>query len=315
MADDANTPTGENKGTETSTQQEPTKPAEKPTSGFVGSSTGQPLTSGSEPEKTDDNQGTEQSGNPKVIGRGGQEMSEEAISQRVERSIRSKFRALMGREATEEEVKQVIQKGLNAPNLTKEDVANYERLKRAEEARKRARQTQEERTNSELKKKDEELAALRQQLKERDERALVERQDASINEAAGQYVDTAYLNYARRDFAEAMVKLSKEDPEQFKKYGQKQVQRWFEKWAKEHPALAKAAESQESQKPTGEQPQERKVVQRPITTTKSAARPPASSSVDAPGMYKGKTVKPGLPNSMNKQELAEYMRSQGLKPL
>jgi hypothetical protein len=255
-----------------------------------------------------------------VLGHGGKPMTEEAISERVERSRKSLLRDLAGTDDPEE-VKKLIAKGKELGAFNKDQAEEYTRLKRQEEARKRARQTEQERVNADLATKDARIKQLEVQLKEQQQTELVHQQDSVISGAAQGYVAAQYMKHAKRDFAEAMVELFKKDAESFKKFGVKQTERWFEKWAKENPGLAKPAVDpsangvdQASGAPVVPAAGTKPVVKRTVTTTKAPARPPAPAGADQAGSFKGKTVKPGQPNSMTKQELNEYMRSQGMRP-
>jgi hypothetical protein len=120
------------------------------------------------------------------------------------------------------------------------------------------------------------------------------------------------MRYAKRDLAEYVNDLKETKPEQFAKFGPKQLERWFEKYSQEKPAFA----AKKEEVPATHAPASNgatKPVRKPVTTTTRQARPPAPAEKDGNGVFKGKTVKAGQPNSMNKSELREYYRSIGRK--
>jgi hypothetical protein len=302
---------------------------------FVGSSTGAPLQSApvaAEPSEVDSvateevgktvepgtedvsDGGSESQAAAAVVGHGGKAMGPEAIAERVERMRRKQLRELFGTD-NEEEIKKIVARG-NAKGIviSDEQQREFDRLKRLEEVRKRARLTAEQRTQKELEERDKEIETLRTQLKERDTQEAVKQQDQVIQEAAAPFIDAAYMKYARRDLAEYLNELKTSNPEQFGKFGAKQLERWFQKYSTDRPAFAKPGnpvvkEPEATAPPTPSAPTVRKVV----TTTKTNARPPAPAVVDGPGVWKGKTVKAGQPNSMNRAELREYAKAHNLK--
>ena len=301
---------------------------------FVGTSTGMPINGGS---ATADSSSSEESANEtaetdatvetaetetsaetstettveaskqKVVGHGGKEIPPEAVSQRIERERRKLLRELTGKDVSSiEEAKAEISKG----KMSDADKRELERLKRLEETRKRARLTNEQRVTQDLQAKEAEIAELKEQIRKRDEQVLIEQQDKSIAELSTAYIEPSMFKYAKRDLAEHLNNLQESDPEKFAKFGKSQMERWFQTYAKSNPQFAKKNEQAETKaKPT----ESAKVVRKVVTTSKNGNSPPPKANVETEGMYKGKTVKPGLPNSMNKAELREYARVKGVR--
>lgn len=329
--------TSTEEGAETTETNEGQQQQPPPKTAFVGSATGQSLAASGDPGAASPDEENLESGegddttteggegegkDGKVVGHGGKPMSQEAIAERTQRAIRANQRKLFGT-TDEEEIKKIIERGKAKGNVMSDDQQKeYERLKRLEESRQRARMTAEQRRAKELEERDAQIAELKEQLKERDTQEAVRKQDAVITEAASPYIDDKYMKHARRDLGAHLLELQKEKPEQFAKFGPTQLKRWFEKYAQDYPAFAKQQEETTTTttteggdgdgKPATTSTPSRPV-RRPVTTTGKQARPPAPAPKDGPGMFKGKTVKPGQPNSMTKAELREYMKSQGRK--
>lgn len=270
-----------------------------------------------------------------ALGHGGKPMSAAAISERVERARAKLLREVFGRDIKPEDAKALVAKVSDGVTLTKDEAATYARLKRQDEARARTRKTQEERQQAVLSEKDKELETLRTQIRERDQREAVAKQEQEIETAAGAAeVDPSRMKYAKFELAQHLKELQRDKPEAFKKFGKAQLTKFFADLVTREPIFKKvvspdapAPDAPPSTPPAGAKdkadpppaappkakPKEEPVV-RKVTTTSNNGRPPAPAPTDPPGTYKGKTVKPGQPNSMNRAELIEYHKAIG-KPL
>lgn len=246
-----------------------------------------------------------------VIGHGGKEMSAEAIAERVDRANKKLLRELTGTDNMEEAKKLVAKAKAAGKSLSDADAKEFERLKRLEEVRKRSRMTDEQRRAEEGKAKEDRIAALEAQLKEREQNDIVRSQDQVITSAATQHIDPDMLEDAKERLRRHVRDLQKDSPELFAKFGAKDIEKWFKKLATDKPKFAKEAPAAkvETPAPVAAKPAEKRVV----TTTKQPPRPPAAAPKDGPGMYKGKIVKPGQPNSMNKAELREYAKMNNIR--
>jgi hypothetical protein len=247
-----------------------------------------------------------------VVGHGGKEMSQQAISERVERAQRRQLRELFGTDDIAK-AKEIAERGKQTDGMTPEDRKEFERLKRVEEARARSRQTQEQRVQQTLQTKEQRISELETELKQVKNQQLVQQQDATISNVAAEFIDGSFLKYARRELQDHIVALKNSDPDALKKFGPKDLKKFFQKLATEQPAFAKKPE--EASTTTSEtETTKPSVVRRPVTSGKGQPRPPNPPvAPDGPGMYKGKTIRPGQPNSMSNAELRAYMRETGQK--
>jgi hypothetical protein len=308
---------GENETTETSTEGSQTPPANAPhKTGFVGSATGGSLAAGSTPAASDAASGQQ----PPAVGHGGAQMSPEAISERVARAERSVLKKIFDEDIDVETAKALVAKAKGKTLLSDEEKKEFDRLRRLEEIRKRSRQTEAQRIEAAMKEKDEENKRLKAQLKERETGEVLRKQDEIVVTTATSYVDPKFVKYAKRDFAEFVNTLAKEDPAKFAKFDQKATDKWFAEYAKTNPQFAKpaappagASEGSAGASGQGGAKPPSQPTKRVVTTTKTGARPPAAPVNSGAGSLTGKTPKPGLPNSMNKSELRQYMQSKGMR--
>ena len=189
-----------------------------------------------------------------------------------------------------------------------------------------------ERTDAELKRYKADVdrltaenAQLRQQLNELQESQVFSKQEQVVDSIASKYVRPRLVRAARIEFAVHMNELAKTDPKAVDEYTDRDVERWFKKlasdpdWAipktPEAPAAGAAGapgaapgKGQEAPKP----PERRaEPVRRP------AGSPPPRQGTPKPvvnGAGAEKTLKPGQKNSMTRQEVAEHMRKNGMRP-
>lgn len=298
---------------DTSNSEQPPDKGERKQPQFVGSQTGQPITStpGEGEPKSSEGEGDQDGEEKPVMGHGGKEMSAEAISDRVDRERKKLLRKYFGTDDETEAEKQLASMKEPGKKLSPDELKEFERLRRLEESRARARMTQEQRYQNEMKGKDDRIAELETEIKTMRTDAAVNEQDTKIVEAASKHIESKYLKYARRDLADELNEMKVKRPEQFKKFGDAQLNRWFEKYSKENPQFAKVAEDlgDPEKKPavasTGTPP-----TRRVVKTPSPPASPPAAEK-DGPGVFNGKTVTPGKQNSMSKAELRAHMKAQG----
>ncbi len=163
---------------------------------------------------------------------------------------------------------------------------------------------------------------LRARLEDLETGQVVSQQTEELQGIAGKFIKPKLVAYALRDF---QVHVKTLDPKEIEKITPAAIQRWFRKFADENeefklvvpppedpnaPPVAPAAT------PAVIEPAAKPPVRRMAITTSAAPKggpPKPPVAKDEPGMYKGKTVRPGLPNSMNDQELKEYMKLTGHK--
>ena len=252
---------------------------------------------------------------PQVMGRGGP-MSEEAIADRVARDRKKWLRETFGTEDEAEAKKRMQQLEAEAEQRRK-DQADLDRYRQAEEKRKREQMSREERLQADLQKEREKRAQLETQLREKEENEVVSQQDQVIRDEAVRHVDDRYVKYARRDLAEHFRQLPEKDQ---KSFGPTQLKKFMREWAKDNPAMARQAdagkgngqaqqgEGQPAQ-PAKPKPQPRRAPMATSRANPSRGAPPEAGK-GGPDIVAGKTVKPGLPNSMSKAELNQHYREQ-----
>lgn len=261
--------------------------------------------SGEESESGSDELGTDES--TSVVGHGGKEIPPEAISKRVDRGRRQLLRELFGTDDIVK-AKQLAAVAKSKSSLNNEQMREYERLRRAEEARKRARLTEDQRRAKDLEERNQKIAELEAQIQATKESEVIRSQDQIIAEAASQYIDPKFLRFAKQDFRAALLEMKEQSPEKFAKFGVQQINKWFEKYASDNEVFQRKQESdQQSQGSVVKKP-----IRRVVTTTSKSQRTPPQSVPDGPGVFRGKTVRPG-PNAMSNRELREYAKAQGIK--
>lgn len=311
------------------TQTTPTT-TEPPLNGFRGSADGQPIGGGTPPaaaagdeEEEEDGGGGEpeaNNGQPQVVGRGGGVVPPDRVSDvrmRAANAERSRlWKELFGTD-NPEEVKRI-----QTERDTK--LKEHEALRTAEEERKRAAMTEQERLQTDLNRVNEENRQLKEQLQAARADATMEKQDARITQVAVKYIRPERIRYARTDLAAHVLTLT---PSERKRFGAPQLEKWFKGFVKDNPDFGvKAAEpaaaggdagdgSAAPGATNGNGAQPAKAAPQPKRRVISAPKPPQQRQTTpstATGL-EGLTPRPGQPNSMNPKQLKQYMEGQGLK--
>lgn len=176
----------------------------------------------------------------------------------------------------------------------------YEKVLTEREKERREKLAESDRLKEDLKKATAEKDALKVEYESKEEARLAAEGAADVKKIAAGHVDEQYARFAYRDFRKHVRTLS--DDEVDKLAADDKVAAWFAQWAKENPKMAKEAAGKED-------PGKKKVGANNGGKDEGKPPPPGSGSGD----LSGKTPRPGRPNSMNKAELAEYMRSKGLR--
>lgn len=186
--------------------------------------------------------------------------------------------------------------GTDDPEEIKRIKDEHAKLKEENEKAKRARMSREQQLEADLKAERAEKAQLAARLKDAQEARLYDKQDAIVTRLASQHVADKFTKFAAREFGEHLLTLPKRAVERMT---DADIAKWFAKFAKDNPELAKAA--------NGGAP--RQQVRKPVTTGKpegNAGKPsPAGASAGQ------KTIRPGQPNSMSRPEALAAMKRQG----
>jgi len=196
-----------------------------------------------------------------------------------------------------------------------QEAAELERLKKAEEEQKRAQMSEVERLTTDLKTAQEALAAAQQRIAELENAQVAQEQGAIVRRAASKYVDESAVDLAEYHFKQHVRQIEKDDPKQLETMGERDVERWMQKWVEKRPKFAitdtSTRETKTEPKPPiapAKKPEVRRPIGKPGVT-----RPAPAPAPIAPGTVNGKDVRPGRANSMNKAELDAHLKSQGLR--
>ena len=114
------------------------------------------------------------------------------------------------------------------------------------------------------------------------------------------------LRYARRDLADHLKGLSSEE---LAKFTPRKLDKFFADFVKENPDFAIPTPSADVE-PT---PPPKKAIRTKPVNTGNGGKKPKPAPADGPGLINGKTVKPGLANSMDKKELRAHMQKPGVQ--
>lgn len=251
-----------------------------------------------------------------VIGRGGAPIPPEKISDRVDRERRRLFREEYGTEDAAEVAK------IRAKR--KEDADRLQRFQSEEETRTREAMTAQQKLEADLAAERAKREGLEAQLRDMRESAAVSQQTTQLTEIAAKVIDPDLVEDALGRFQRHLRGL---DVDQIKRLTPRAIERWFAKLVEDRPKFklqpvaapagtpdrAPAAVAPPAAAPA--KPVPRRV---PLATSTAArggvprARPPAGPA--DPSVVGGKDVRPGRPNSMNRQELNEHLRARGLRP-
>ena len=246
-----------------------------------------------------------------VVGHGGAVIPPERISERV---TREKQKWELDEYGTNDAAAIAKIRADRKANETR-----LQELSAAEEERRRAAMSEKEKLEADLAREREEKTALRTQLQEFQENTIIQQQSTEIQRLAVGFIDNdpEVLDFVLSKFA-AHVKAQPAD--QLKRFTPRKIERWFAEYAEKHPKYAKPKDQPETvadKPPAAIAPEAKPPVRRvPITTStvaKAGAPKPPPKPPEAGSTYKGKTPKPGLPNSMNAAELRQYAKDTGQK--
>lgn len=275
--------------TEPTTTQTPQQPAAPPGTGVgAGPQDGAPANGkgreappaqakGTHPSDVDE-QPHDDEGEPKPDDRGWVSMPYRSFLRRLGRTSRAKLKELFG---TDDEAA----------------IADWKResegLKKDKEDRERAAMSEKEKAEADLKTERTQREAAEKRADEVETRSLAREAGRDVKEAildAG--VDKEWLDVMQNKLKSAI----KKNPDEFTKLSH--VNAWVKEYVAEHPKMLKDQPKAKDDKPA--------VKTAPITNgspgTKKPAAPPSGGEGSELG---GKTARPGLPNSMTKDEIAK----------
>lgn len=173
-------------------------------------------------------------------------------------------------------------------------------LERQAEEQKRAQMTEQQRLQADLAKAQAERDRYRSELVMAQEREVVRQQGSFVEGIASRHVNSAALEEASLAFARH---VSKTDPMVVARWTEKEVEAWFKGYVERKPFMAKGSATSQQQ-----QPPPRRVERRAAGAASPPPRPSAPSGSAGAG---GKTIRPGQPNSMTREEARAEARGRG----
>ena len=266
---------------------------------FVGSSTGEAAKPQEAPAASPETPATAPARTP--VARPA--MPDEALRARLERA----------RKQERENILKSI--GVDSPEKVKADLEELKHLREESEKSNREKMTREQQLQSDLEKERTRYAELEAKFKEESTSRVYEKQDAKINDIASKYIATTgiKLKSARREFAEYVESLPKSA---VARMGEKDIEKWFAKFAKENPEFAKPSDEPAPEAPKAAPKTPPAPVRKPAgasTPVKKSQPAPASPSQDPSMSPQGKTLRPGQANSMSKAELKAELQRRGIR--
>ena len=186
--------------------------------------------------------------------------------------------------------------------------AKLKLLEEEEEKRKREAMTREEQLAADLAKEKAAREAAEMRARELEESTVTAQQEVVVERVSRKYIDPEMYGYARADFIAHVNELAKTNPKALEEMDERAVDRFFRDLAKRKPKLA--AEARDDKRPAVP------TVRKPITSgpaPRQAPPPPVVKTRTPDVGAQGKTVRPGQPNSMTKQELRAHLASKGMK--
>lgn len=260
------------------------------TSGAVGSTTGQPIPSATAPASaanggttapasatppaTSGASTTTTNGHP--AGSPKLVLTQEQLNERLDRARRSALSALFGDES---------------PEKIKERLQRADTLEREAEDRRRAAMSAEERLKHDLARARQETLRARAEAATVRERQVVAEQQTHVERIASRHVAPQYVQDATFLFAKHL--RDGMAPEQLDKLTDRDIAKWFQAFVARKPAFAASTTT-------------RTRVAAGATTPAPRPRAPASESTNG-----AKSLRPGLQNSMTREEARAHMRKLG----
>ncbi len=150
--------------------------------------------------------------------------------------------------------------------------------------------------------------------------ALADRErDEVVGVAALRHVDPEMLVYAKDDLRRHILALQKTDPRKVRAWSDADTDAFFKDLVKKKPRLAPVAAAQgeaDARPPIARAAVSSARQPAPVVSRRGAAPPirrPAPAPAGNGQSANGKTLRPGLPNSMTPAEVKDELRRRGLK--
>lgn len=218
-------------------------------------------------------------------------MTTEQLNERLARAKASAARE------QEERFKAQLREQFGTDDLTqiKGGWEERQKLREAEDKRKREAMTEGDRLRADLEKERQARLAAEARTKDVERARLYEKQDTAVRRIASQYADDEVVPVLTLMFARHLKENVPADAA--KQMTEKDVAKWFADYVRKNPKLGKTPAA--APKPP--------VVQKPVTTGAN----PNQEKPQAAGGVAGKTPRPGQPNSMTKTEYRDWLKQRG----
>lgn len=198
----------------------------------------------------------------------------------------------------------------------------HQQMVSAEEQRKREQMSEVDRLNADVTRLTNENTELKAQLQRLKGDKVAAEQDAKIRSLAVAHIQPKWLKYAMNEFRDYVMSLSPEDQ---KKLDERRTTRWFAELAKREQVISleqstpaatppAAPPATPPAPPASTTPAVPPLQRRPLLPAgaRPAGAPPKPNAAPPVDPLAGKTPLPGKPNSMNRQELRDYAKREGL---
>jgi hypothetical protein len=197
----------------------------------------------------------------------------------------------------------------------------HQSLVEANEARKREQMGEVEKLTADLAAMTAERDQYKAQVEEMKKERITNEQNAKLTELAGKFIRPNRIKFALQEFRDYVLKLKVDDR---KRINEVITSNWFKKYAADNPDLALESKPSVTTEPepkavpaTPPAPAAKPGTPPPLlqrrTVPAGGTRPATTPNTPPPAdPLGGKTIKPGLPNSMTKEEVRAYAKSQGL---
>jgi len=187
--------------------------------------------------------------------------------------------------------------GTTDTDAIKAKLAKADALEAEAEARKREQMSEVERLKHDLAVANQTAQRARAEVHTVRERQMVQEQQGVVERIASRHVASAYVQDAAFLFAKHL--RDNVQPADLARYTDKDIAKWFQTFASRRPAFAASTQA-------------RTKVRAPVGSPAPAPRPNApASALVAPAGGGGRTIRPGQPNSMSREEARAEARKNG----
>lgn len=189
--------------------------------------------------------------------------------------------------------------GTDDPKVIAERMKRMEELEAQQEAERQARLSNEQKLQEQLAAEKARADKAQQRAQALEEQRVVQQQGSVVSKAASAHVHQDYIEEASLAFARHV----QQHPREVARFTEKDIGKWFSDYVAKKPALARTAT------PPAPQPQQQRVERTPAGSPRP---PPRPQGPQPPSNPQGRTLRPGQPNSMTRQEASAELRKRGI---